>query len=62
MIAGPPPVTQPGTSSTVPLEDTNAAETLWEYGENVIPETSGPTRLNAAFQNRCRHAKEAPEQ
>lgn len=36
MIARPPPITQPGNSPSVPLEDSNAAETLWEYGRNVI--------------------------
>lgn len=36
MIARPPPVTQPDNFSSVPLEDSNAAETLWEYGRNVI--------------------------
>lgn len=36
MIARPAPITQPGNFSSVSLEDSNTAETLWEYGNFVI--------------------------
>lgn len=59
MIARPPPITQPGNSSSVPLEDSNAAETLWEYGNFVIGRRAGRREQTNAFPCDRPYAKHA---